>query len=91
MEKQAATLSEVTWRGRTVPVKQEKVRVLLLNVLESENEVQRAADSASKISVLESLLLECKDALQLLRDELHSDPVRFLNPKVPSFLCWIGG
>lgn len=76
MEKQAATLSEVTWRGRTIPVKHEKVRVFLLNVQESEEEVQRATDSASKISVYESLLMECKDVSQLLRDELHADPAR---------------
>ena len=29
-QKQAATLSEVTFRGRTIPVKSEKVRVFLL-------------------------------------------------------------
>uniref|UniRef100_T1J1Y0 Signal recognition particle subunit SRP68 n=1 Tax=Strigamia maritima TaxID=126957 RepID=T1J1Y0_STRMM len=73
-EKQAATLSEVSWRGRTIPVKHEKVRVFLLNVQESEHEVQRANTLESKISVYESLLMECKDAIQVLRDELKNDP-----------------
>ncbi|XP_076366392.1 signal recognition particle 68 [Tachypleus tridentatus] len=72
-EKQAATLSEVTWLGRTVPVKQEKVRVFLLNAQEVENEVKRAPDLTTKIEVYERLLMECKDALQILRDELKSD------------------
>lgn len=72
-EKQAATLSEVTWLGRTVPVRQEKVRVFLLNVQESEVEVNKAPDLEAKIAVYERLLLECKDALQVLRDELKGD------------------
>ncbi|XP_023231585.1 signal recognition particle subunit SRP68-like [Centruroides sculpturatus] len=72
-EKQAATLSEVTWLGRTVPVRQEKVRVFLLNVQESEVEVNKAPDLEAKIAVYERLLLECKDALQVIKDELKSD------------------
>lgn len=74
-EKQAATLSEVTWRGRTVPVKQEKVRVFLLNLQEVEENLAQAEDLDSKISVYESLLMDCKDALQVLREEIRADPV----------------
>ncbi|XP_077979719.1 signal recognition particle subunit SRP68-like [Glandiceps talaboti] len=73
-EKQAATLSEVTWRGRNVGVKQEVVRVFLLNVQESEDEMSTAADIESKVSIYDSLLMECRDALQVLRDELKTDP-----------------
>ncbi|XP_070579541.1 LOW QUALITY PROTEIN: signal recognition particle subunit SRP68-like [Ptychodera flava] len=73
-EKQAATLSEVTWRGRTVGVKQEQVRLFLLNVQESEDEISKAADTESKVSIYDSLLMECRDALQALRDEIRNDP-----------------
>ena len=31
-EKQAATLSEVEWRSRTLPVKNERVRLFLLSI-----------------------------------------------------------
>ncbi|XP_033097462.1 signal recognition particle subunit SRP68-like [Anneissia japonica] len=72
-EKQAATLSEVTWRGRTVPVKSEQIRGFFLSVQESDKEVAAAEDVESKISVYESLLMGCKDALQILRDELKTD------------------
>ena len=30
------------------------------------------------MSIYESLLMECKDALQILRDEIKADPVRKL-------------
>ncbi|XP_071952925.1 signal recognition particle subunit SRP68-like isoform X2 [Antedon mediterranea] len=72
-EKQAATLSEVTWRGRTVPVKSEQIRGFFLSVQETDKEVTAAPDVESKISVYESLLMGCKDALQILRDELKAD------------------
>ena len=74
-EKQAATMSELKWRGRTVQVKNEQVRLFLLNVQENENEVSEVSDIDNKISLLESLLKECIDAQQVLRDELKNDPV----------------
>lgn len=74
-EKQAVTLSEVTWRGRTVPVKQEKVRLFLLNLKEVANNLSKAEDLDGKMSVYESLLMDCKDALQVLRDEIRLDPL----------------
>ncbi|KAG1658623.1 Signal recognition particle subunit SRP68 [Nymphon striatum] len=73
-EKQTATLSTVTWMSRTVSVKHEKVRLFLLNVQECENEVGKSSSLEGKISLLDSLLMECKDSIQLLRDELKFDP-----------------
>lgn len=72
-EKQAATLSEVTWRGRTVPVKSEPVRVFLLNLQESGSEVEKAEGIDNKISIYESILKQCIDAQQVLRDALQED------------------
>ena len=75
-EQQAATLQEVEWRGRKMAVKQEKVRVFLLREqefveteLNGENLTQE-----DKISAFESLLMDCKDAIQVLRDDLIEDP-----------------
>lgn len=34
--KQAATMSEVEWRGRTVPVKMDKARVFLLGLADNQ-------------------------------------------------------
>lgn len=74
-EKQAATLSEVTWRGRTVPVKVETVRLFLLSVADAEKEMETADNVDSKVSVYESLLKQCIEAQQALRDTLQDDNV----------------
>ena len=56
-------------------VKQEKVRRFLLSHQESDTELARAGqDGEAKTAVYEALLLECKDALQALKDELVEDP-----------------
>ncbi|CAH1793893.1 unnamed protein product, partial [Owenia fusiformis] len=73
-EKQAASFSELQWRGRTVPVGNEQVRAFLLNLQESEKELQETEDTESKVSIYESLLKECIEALQVMRDELKGDP-----------------
>jgi len=55
-------------------VKHEKVRMFLLSHQESEQELAKTSQAEAKIGVYESLLLECKDALQALRDDLLEDP-----------------
>ncbi|XP_045214058.2 signal recognition particle subunit SRP68-like [Mercenaria mercenaria] len=72
-EKQAATLSEVTWQGRTVPVKSEPVRLFLLNLQESGEDVEKSEGIDNKISIYESILKQCIDAQQFLRDSLQED------------------
>ena len=68
-------LQDVEWRGRKMAVKQEKVRRFLLSHQESDTELARAGqDAEAKTAVYEALLLECKDALQALKDELVEDP-----------------
>ncbi|KAH7950433.1 hypothetical protein HPB49_023888 [Dermacentor silvarum] len=72
-EKQASSLSEVTWLGRTVPVRHEKVRLFLLAAQEAPRELAQAPDIEAKIAVHERLLFDCKDALQLLREDLRAE------------------
>ncbi|KAG8519383.1 Signal recognition particle subunit SRP68 [Galemys pyrenaicus] len=45
--KQAATMSEVQWRGRTVPVKIDKVRIFLLGL--ADNEAAIAQDEGKRL------------------------------------------
>ena len=55
-------------------VKHEKVRLFLLSHQESEQELAKTEEAEAKIEIYESLLLDCKDGLQALRDELLEDP-----------------
>lgn len=74
-EEQAATLQSVTWRQRQMPVKHEKVRLFLLREQEFNQELEKNADSVEgQVEAYESLLMDCKDAIQVLRDELLEDP-----------------
>jgi len=75
-EEQASTLQEVEWRGRKMAVKQEKVRLFLLREQEFQDELARqdSVQTEKQISAYESLLMDCKDAIQVLRDDLIEDP-----------------
>lgn len=73
-ERQAATLSEVTWKGRTVAVKHEKVRLFLLNEGLIHEELEKISSADERAEMLDKLLMECKDAIQLVRDDLKNDP-----------------
>ena len=69
-EKQAASLLEVTWRGRSVPVRSEKVRVFLLAVEGLEASLAKATENDARLSVYETILLDCKESILSLKEEL---------------------
>lgn len=72
--KQSTSMSEVTWCGRTVPVKVDRVRVFLLSLEESEAAIAQAEKEEGKEQLYESLLIECRDAIHAVREELKLDP-----------------
>uniref|UniRef100_A0A7N8YLX8 Signal recognition particle subunit SRP68 n=1 Tax=Mastacembelus armatus TaxID=205130 RepID=A0A7N8YLX8_9TELE len=71
--KQAATMSEVEWRGRTVPVKIDKARVFLLGLADNEAAIAQATNEETKEHLYETLLAECRDTIQAVREELKSE------------------
>ena len=71
-EKQVASLLEVTWRGRSVPVRLEKIRVFLLAFHGLESSLTKATDSDGQLSVYETILLDCKEAVQSLKEDLQT-------------------
>jgi len=72
-EQQASTLSEVTWKGRTLAVKHEKVRLFLVNEGLIHDELEKASGAEEQADMLDKLLAECKDAIQLIREDLKID------------------
>ena len=64
-EQQAATLQEVEWRGRKLPVKQEKVRMFLLREQEFIETEIKDKEYEDKLSAYEGLLMDCKDGIQV--------------------------
>ena len=62
-----------------MPVKNEPVRLFLLNLQDSSKEVEMSEGIDNKISIYESILKQCIDAQQVLRDSLQEDQVRIKN------------
>lgn len=73
-EKTALSLSEVQWHGRTIPIKNERVRLSLVKLHQMFSDLRRE-EGPEKMNVYDNLLMECQDAMQLVRDELHQDLV----------------
>ena len=73
-EQQAATLQEVEWRGRKMAVKQEKVRIFLLREQEFVETELKDKEPEERISAYESLLMDCKDAIQVCIKVLGRQP-----------------
>ncbi|XP_061737074.1 signal recognition particle subunit SRP68 isoform X1 [Nerophis ophidion] len=71
--KQAATMSEVEWRGRSVPVKIDKARIFLLGLADNEAAIAQAANEDTKEHLYETLLAECRDTIQAVREELKTE------------------
>ena len=62
----SATLQEVEWRGRKMAVKQEKARSFLVRDQDFAHELDQAGPMADdKIAVLESFLMDCKNAIEV--------------------------
>ena len=74
-EKAASSLTEVTWLGKKVPVKSEKLRVGFVKLQQLEGELSRAEGGEAKMDVYERLLMECQDAMQMVRIELGPELV----------------
>ena len=76
-EKAATSLTEVTWLGKKVPVRSERLRVSLVKLQLVEGELGREAEAEKKMEVYETLLMECQDTMQLAREELATETVIF--------------
>ncbi|XP_055606624.1 signal recognition particle subunit SRP68 [Uranotaenia lowii] len=62
------------WRGRKVTVRPEKVRLFLLSIQDLTKSIEKAKGYPEKIELLENVLLDCKDAVSAIKDEIKQDP-----------------
>lgn len=72
-EQLASSFGEVTWRGKTVPIRNEKARVFILRMQDKDTEVERQTTYEDKMDVYDNLLMECKDTLQVVNAEIGSE------------------
>ena len=67
-------LQTTEWRNRRVTVRPEKVRLFLLSVEELDKSVEKAKTWQAKIEIIENILIDCKDAITAVKDEIKQDP-----------------
>lgn len=68
------TLQTAEWRGRKVTVRPEKVRLFLLSVQDLDKSVEQAKSAEAKIEIVENVLIDCKDAISAVKEEIKQDP-----------------
>ncbi|XP_037934203.1 signal recognition particle subunit SRP68 [Teleopsis dalmanni] len=67
-------LQTIEWRGRKVTVRPEKVRLFLLGAQDLDKSLEKTTKIDSKIELIERILMDCKDAIQAVKDEIKQDP-----------------
>ncbi|XP_013199691.1 signal recognition particle subunit SRP68 [Amyelois transitella] len=73
-ESRSGVMHEVEWRGRRVTVRPEKVRLFLIALQDLDKSVAAADSVQAKIDILENILMDCKDAISAIKDEIKNDP-----------------
>jgi len=68
-EKSSATLSEVTWIGKTISITHEKIKSFLLSYQEF------STIESPKVDQIEKLIFECRDCIQLIREYQDKGPL----------------
>jgi len=72
-QRRSEVLCDVEWRGQAIPVRPERVRGFLLSEQQLDMSLGRATDNSAKITLLETLLMDCKDAIAAVKDEMKTD------------------
>ncbi|GLV32934.1 Signal recognition particle 68 [Carabus blaptoides fortunei] len=70
-EKRSEDIMEVTWHGLNVIVRPEKVKLFLLSIKDLDESLARAEDLQARIALIEQLLIDCRDAVSVAREELR--------------------
>lgn len=78
---QTDAFQSAEWRGRKVTVRPQKVRLFLLSIQDLNKSVEKGKDYQAKIDIIENVLLDCKDAISALKDEIKQDPKLRLQPQ----------
>ncbi|XP_059616625.1 signal recognition particle subunit SRP68 [Phlebotomus argentipes] len=67
-------LQTTEWRGRKMGVRPEKARLFLLSVQDLEKSIEKAKSIQAKIEILETVIMDCKDAITAVKEEIKQDP-----------------
>lgn len=63
----------IEWRKRHVVVRSEKVRLFIMSLEELDKSLPNTPQIDQRIKLLEHCLIDCKDAIQAIKDEVKQD------------------
>lgn len=80
------------WRGRKVQVRlPEKARLFLLSIQDLDKAIEQAKSVQAKIDIIEGVLIDCKDCLQVAKDDLlKQDAKTGAQPVAPNVQFLLG-
>lgn len=70
-KKQGEAMREVSWNGKTVPIKNDKLRELVLSAQDNIFEIEKLDSLEAKLELYDKTFIIYNDALNILRDELR--------------------
>ena len=71
---EAENLNLQEWRGRKIAIRNEKVRLFLLNYREFCDEVERVSSDEEKLEKYGEIIMECGESIDLVKADLRQDP-----------------
>lgn len=67
---QSANVETIEWRNYKIQLRlPEKVRLFLLSLQDLDKSIEQGKDLQSKIDIIETVLIDCKDSIQASKDE----------------------
>jgi len=66
---------DIEWRGRSLPLRPERVKLYVLSDQQLDSALSRAKLLTEKLELLEDNLMDCKEAISSLRNLLQTEPV----------------
>eukprot|EP01102_Stenamoeba_stenopodia_P007895 TRINITY_DN222_c0_g3_i1.p1 TRINITY_DN222_c0_g3~~TRINITY_DN222_c0_g3_i1.p1 ORF type:complete len:674 (+),score=227.47 TRINITY_DN222_c0_g3_i1:191-2023(+) len=85
-KKQATTLTEISWRGKVIPLKSEKLRVVFLSAQDALYELEREENVEVKIDLYDKLFICYSDAQRIILEELRADQSQQKSTKAETHL-----
>lgn len=67
-------MQDVEWRGRRIAVRPERTRLFLLTLQDLDKTLEKAPNHQAKIQLIENALMDCKDVILAIKDEMKGDP-----------------
>ncbi|XP_026464622.1 signal recognition particle subunit SRP68-like [Ctenocephalides felis] len=88
-ERNVESLQYVEWRGNKIPVRLERVKLFLLGIEDLDKSISNSNDVTSKISLIENTLMDLKDTISSVRDELKNDKTKSSSQMLLTYLLYI--